>query len=67
VNAYNSSLTPVELGASIFVEVNTILKNATAQFGLQTRESESEKAETLGIWVSYSLAAGLNLVLLHLN
>jgi prenylcysteine oxidase/farnesylcysteine lyase len=50
VNAYNNSLTPVELGASIFVEVNTILKNATDLFQLRPKESESEEAEILGIW-----------------
>lgn len=50
VNAYNSSLNPVELGASIFVEVNTILKNATQLFRLRPKESESEHEEILGIW-----------------
>lgn len=40
----------MELGASIFVEVNTILKNATDQFGLKPKGSESEHVETLGIW-----------------
>jgi prenylcysteine oxidase/farnesylcysteine lyase len=38
------------LGASIFVEVNTILKNATEQFGLRKRDSETEEQELLGIW-----------------
>lgn len=50
VNAYNNPLLPVELGASIFVEVNAILKNATEQFGLRREESFTEKPEVLGIW-----------------
>lgn len=50
VNAYNTSGYSVELGASIFVEVNTILKNATELFGLKPKESETEDAEILGIW-----------------
>lgn len=50
VNAYDDPLQPVELGASIFVEVNEILKNATETFGLRPRESESEVSEFLGIW-----------------
>jgi len=50
VNAYNDSLLPVELGASIFVDVNTILKNATDLFGLKPKDSESEFTEVLGIW-----------------
>ena len=51
VNAYGNSLEPVELGASIFVEVNTILKNATDNFGLRPREDiETGETETLGIW-----------------
>lgn len=40
----------MELGASIFVDVNTILKNATALFGLRPKDSESSFAEVLGIW-----------------
>lgn len=36
VYAYNSSDFPVELGASIFVEVNKILVNATKDFNLST-------------------------------
>ncbi len=42
----------MELGASIFVEVNKILKNATEEFGLQTqsRSSIEDEPEMLGIW-----------------
>jgi prenylcysteine oxidase/farnesylcysteine lyase len=51
VNAYGNSLEPVELGASIFVEVNTILKNSSQAFGLRPREtSETDGHELLGIW-----------------
>ncbi|KAF7854690.1 hypothetical protein EAF04_010259 [Stromatinia cepivora] len=50
VNAYGNSLEPVELGASIFVEVNAILKNASREFGLSTKSSNTEEAEVLAIW-----------------
>lgn len=50
VNAFGNVLERVELGASIFVEVNTILRNATEKFGLRTRNSETEYDELLGIW-----------------
>ena len=36
VNAYDDPRIPVELGASIFVEVNSILVNATKEFNLST-------------------------------
>ena len=49
VNAYGNPLEPVELGGSIFVEVNAILKNASALFGLQPKEYISD-TEILGIW-----------------
>lgn len=50
VNAYGNALEPVELGASIFVDVNTILKNASDKFGLRPRQSKSDEQEILGIW-----------------
>lgn len=50
VNAYGNSLEPVELGASIFVEVNAILKNSSELFGLRPRESGTDENEVLGIW-----------------
>lgn len=50
VNAYDDPLSPVELGASIFVEVNEILKNSSELFELKPRRSETEEAEVLGIW-----------------
>ena len=50
VNAYNNPLEPVELGASIFIEGNPILKNSSERFGLKPQRHRSEGAETLGIW-----------------
>ncbi|TAQ89870.1 hypothetical protein B7494_g1796 [Chlorociboria aeruginascens] len=50
VNAYGNALEPVELGASIFVDINTILKNSSEKFGLRPRDSETENSEVLGIW-----------------
>ncbi|KAE8450069.1 hypothetical protein EG329_007209 [Mollisiaceae sp. DMI_Dod_QoI] len=51
VNAYDNPLEPVELGASIFVDVNTILKNSSKAFGLRPREqTEGDDKELLGIW-----------------
>ncbi|KAF4631191.1 hypothetical protein G7Y89_g6938 [Cudoniella acicularis] len=50
VNAYDDPLEPVELGASIFVDVNTILKNSSEKFGLKAKRSETESEEVLGIW-----------------
>jgi prenylcysteine oxidase / farnesylcysteine lyase len=45
-------LEAVELGASIFVEVNKILKNAANDFGLypQFHQSAGDEPEILGIW-----------------
>lgn len=40
----------MELGASIFVEVNAILKNASREFGLHPKSTDTEEAEVLGIW-----------------
>lgn len=50
VNAYDDPQQPVELGGSIFVEVNHILKNATKLLGLHARDSETDDKEILGIW-----------------
>lgn len=50
VNAYDDPLFPVELGASIFVTVNEILKNSSELLKLKPRKSETDSAETLGIW-----------------
>jgi prenylcysteine oxidase / farnesylcysteine lyase len=52
VNAYGNLLEPVELGASIFVEANKILKNSSEALGLKPKEStpEIDGGELLGIW-----------------
>lgn len=51
MNAYDNPLEPVELGASIFVAVNTIMVNSSRDFGLQAREDGSgDVDEVLGIW-----------------
>ncbi|RDL31928.1 Uncharacterized protein BP5553_09330 [Venustampulla echinocandica] len=50
VNAYGDPLEPVELGASIFVDVNTILKNTTEKLGLKIRHSDTGDGGLLGIW-----------------
>ncbi|KAK5093998.1 hypothetical protein LTR70_008425 [Exophiala xenobiotica] len=53
VNALNDARYPVELGASIFVEINAILFNATRDFNLpaNNRLYESTGAELdLGVW-----------------
>lgn len=50
MNAYNDPLNSVELGASIFVDVNAILKNSSELFGLNASNSETEEPEILGIW-----------------
>jgi prenylcysteine oxidase / farnesylcysteine lyase len=54
VNALDDPRYPVELGASIFVEINHILYNATRDLGLQTAklrlEAPKEAKYELGIW-----------------
>ena len=52
VNAYGNPLEPVELGASIFVDINTILKNSSIAFGLRPKHQtpETGDSEVLGIW-----------------
>ncbi|KAM0634131.1 hypothetical protein ACHAPW_002673 [Verticillium nonalfalfae] len=50
VNAYDSPSEPIELGASIFVDANYILINATREFNLALKDPESGSGETLGIW-----------------
>ncbi|TDZ21796.1 Farnesylcysteine lyase [Colletotrichum orbiculare MAFF 240422] len=50
VDAYDNPLERVELGASIFIEANYILYNASQQFGLPLKEPESGSDGFLGIW-----------------
>jgi len=46
----NSAYEPVELGASIFVEVNKNLQRAVKEFNLRTYGFEDEDGEEMGIW-----------------
>ena len=59
VNAYDSALEPVELGASIFVQVNHNLVSAADEFGLATEgfksrrtedDSELDEESDIGVW-----------------
>ncbi|KAF5521358.1 Farnesylcysteine lyase [Colletotrichum aenigma] len=50
VEAYDNPLEQVELGASIFIEANQILYNASRRFGLPLKEPESGSDGFLGIW-----------------
>ncbi|KAI1861499.1 hypothetical protein JX265_009466 [Neoarthrinium moseri] len=50
VNAYDDVAQPVELGASIFVDVNHILCNATRDFNLPVISPGADEAGLLGIW-----------------
>ncbi|VUC35529.1 unnamed protein product [Clonostachys rosea] len=52
VNAYDSPAVPVELGASIFVNVNHIMYNATRDFNLSVNDLEATLAggDITAIW-----------------
>ncbi|OTA98763.1 hypothetical protein M426DRAFT_325716 [Hypoxylon sp. CI-4A] len=50
VDVYGNPLDPVELGASIFVEVNHILYNASREFNLLLKDPGSDEEGLLGIW-----------------
>lgn len=50
VNIYDDPTEPIELGASIFVDVNYILCNATRDFGLITTDPGTDEDGLLGIW-----------------
>ena len=54
VNAFDDERYPVELGGSIFVEVNKILVNLTNEFGLNTKtnlhEAGPDSDYDLGVW-----------------
>ncbi|KAL4936928.1 hypothetical protein BDV06DRAFT_203960 [Aspergillus oleicola] len=53
VNVFDDPAYPIELGASIFVEVNYNLVNASKELGLNVRGASYERpmeAETLGVW-----------------
>ncbi|KAK8084551.1 Farnesylcysteine lyase [Apiospora hydei] len=50
VNAHDNPLSPVELGASIFVRVNHILWNATDDFNLVRIDPGVDEKGLFGIW-----------------
>lgn len=50
VDVHDIPNNPVELGASIFVEVNHILFNATKEFALPTTDPGTDEAGLLGVW-----------------
>ncbi|KAK6189326.1 hypothetical protein LQW54_013379 [Pestalotiopsis sp. IQ-011] len=50
VDAYDDPLQPVELGASIFVNVNHIMWNATLDFNLPLVEPGPDEDTLLGVW-----------------
>ncbi|KAI1121759.1 prenylcysteine oxidase [Nemania abortiva] len=50
VNVYDDPFEPIELGASIFVDVNYILSNATRDFNLTVKDPGAEEGGLLGIW-----------------
>lgn len=53
VNAYDDPALPIELGASIFVKVNSILNDAVREFNLSTEDLMPKVENTgaaLGVW-----------------
>lgn len=50
VNVYDDPVEPIELGASIFVDVNYILSNATRDFGLTVKEPGPKEDGLMGVW-----------------
>jgi prenylcysteine oxidase / farnesylcysteine lyase len=50
VDAYDDPLQPVELGASIFVNVNHILWNASHEFNLPLIDPGPDEDTLLGVW-----------------
>ena len=53
MNVYDDPLTPVELGASIFIEANHILFNATRAFNPATDDPGTNEDGDLAIWDGY--------------
>lgn len=62
MNVYGDPSQPVELGASIFVQVNQNLVNAVADFGLKTDEMQDSDGPSgvLGIWNGQSFVITLS-------
>ncbi|PGG96869.1 hypothetical protein AJ79_09431 [Helicocarpus griseus UAMH5409] len=56
INLFDDPSLPIELGASIFVEVNKNLIRATKKFGLKLKDSDhgqpKESTHSLGVWDS---------------
>ena len=51
VHPYNDpTLSPIELGASIFVKANKNLWRATDEFGLERLKYDGDDNEVMGIW-----------------
>ncbi|KAI1324520.1 prenylcysteine oxidase [Xylariaceae sp. FL0255] len=50
VNVYDDPVEPMELGASIFVDVNYIMSGAVKDFGLSTKDPGGDEDGILGIW-----------------
>ncbi|KAI1475911.1 Prenylcysteine oxidase [Daldinia eschscholtzii] len=50
VDVYDDPANPVELGASIFLELNYILYNATKNFNLPLTQPGTDEKGLLGIW-----------------
>ncbi|KAI5817025.1 Prenylcysteine lyase-domain-containing protein [Pyronema omphalodes] len=62
VNAYNDAAIPIELGASIFVEVNSILYGASQELGLSfsgfsasSRRVQGESNDVLGVFNGHEM------------
>lgn len=63
VNAYDALSLPLELGASIFVKVNTILNDAVKEFNLSTEEFMPDvdvPGPSLGVWDGHRFVIILN-------
>ncbi|KAJ5808499.1 Prenylcysteine oxidase [Penicillium riverlandense] len=63
VNAFNDPAHPIELGASIFVQVNANLVNASRDLGLNMRSADyarpRESSDSIGIWDGESFVFAL--------
>lgn len=63
VDAYGNPNLPIELGASIFVKVNSILNDAVKEFNLSTEDFMPDIAETgaaLGVWDGHEFVLTMN-------
>lgn len=63
MNAYDDPSLPIELGASIFVDVNTILNDAVKEFNLSTDEFMPDvdiSGPALGVWNGQKFVLKMN-------